>query len=122
MCFPTEGNIEKFVNELNTRGISNSPDANPDCVKITGESNESILRIREKLFGVPPPKDFHVGWPIEATGIVDGVEFKLDETKRILDRLKTEDVTTTIITYHGRQYLVWEEKDDRLVRKIIGNY
>ncbi len=71
--------------------------------------------------GVSIPKNYHIGWPVEAWGEVDGKRFKLDEENRILERLESEDIEFKITTYHGRKFLVWNENDDDSVQKIINN-
>ena len=67
------------------------------------------------------PKDRHIGWPIEAKGIVGDIEFPLDESGRITDRLKSNGVEIEFVKFYGNNYMVWSKKDDDCVKKIIDN-
>ena len=121
VCYPDSGNLQKFSDELVREDISFRKADRPGCVVVADLDENSHRRIRERVFGTPPPEGLHIGWPIVAYGLVDGQKFELDENGRVLKRLKEENIDTKIVTYFGDEYLVWSEKDDAKVRKILNN-
>ena len=68
------------------------------------------------------PEGRHIGWPIKAVGTVGDVTFELNEPERILKRFAEEGIKPQFVEGHGLKFLVWDEKDDEMVKKIIGNY
>jgi hypothetical protein len=121
ICYPDEDNLNLLISELEKQKISYEKGTENGCIFVKGLTDKKYEEIREKLFGSSPPQGLSISWPIEAYGVVDGVKFKLDETKRILDRLKEENIEFTFMTYFDQEYLVWNKKDDVLVRKILKN-
>ena len=118
-CYPRGNDIQIFSNELKKEGIKFEKSNRKDCIIVYGLDAKKDKEIREKLFGVPPPQGLNVGWPIVAYGEVDGKKFKIDESSRIMERLKEEHINTKIMIYFGDKYLVWEKKDDKIVREIL---
>ncbi len=72
--------------------------------------------------GVTVPEKYSRSWPIEAWGEVDGERFELDETGRVLEQLKTEGIKYKLVPYYNTEFLVWDEKDNACVQKILINH
>ena len=121
ICHPRGNDLQIFSKELAKRDVRFESNDRKGCITVFGLDESTLLEIRESIFGVTPPEGLHIGWPIEATGEVDGVLFSINESDRILKRLEEEKIKTKIMIYYGDEYLVWEEKDNEQVRKIINN-
>ncbi|MBW3227757.1 hypothetical protein [Marinobacter adhaerens] len=118
-CYYPEGAIEQFENELNKQGYTYESSDDPHCVSVIGLSDEDHKRIRESLFGVSPPENLSVGWPITTYMIYDGKKYAKNNSKLYLKRLEDQGVKVRFMTYFGKRFLVWQEKDDATVRKIL---
>lgn len=71
--------------------------------------------------GVTIPEKYHVGWPIESWNVVGDKKYKLDQSDWMLEQLDAESINYELVKYRDKKYLIWSEKDDGCVQKII-NY
>ena len=127
VCFDKATHFNSFIEELDNRDIehgitkSNSNSEGMICTSVKGLSIPEYTEIKDKLFGQQPPEKFSLAWPIKTWAIVDGVKHPIDKSSRILKGLKVRKIETRIVTYYDLEFLVWEEKDDQIVRAIIEN-
>lgn len=118
-CFPRGNDIELFSSELKKEGIKYEESTKKGCVIVYGLSDDKFKEIREKIFGVAPPDGLFVQWPLIFIGEVDGQRFEMDQSERIMQRFKEENINTKIMVFYGDEYLVWDEKDNTKAREII---
>lgn len=126
VCFSKAKHLNSFIAELDNQdiehGIAKSNGEGMTCASVSGLGDTGFVTIRAKVFGQQPPANFSINWPSEIWVIIDGKRHhKIDKSERILEGLKSRDIKTKIITYFDREFLVWEEKDDQIVRAIIEN-
>ena len=126
VCFSEEKYFNAFIEELDNRdiehGIAKGNIEDMTCASVLGLSVSENTAIRAQVFGVQPPANFSINWPSETWVVIDGKRHhKIDKSERILNSLKSRGIDTSIITYFDTEFLVWEEKDDQIVRAIIEN-
>jgi len=76
VCYYHEGAIEQFKGELDKKGYSFEEPDNSQCVLVSGLSDAEHQKIREGLFGVSPPPNLSVAWPIRTYMIHDGKKYE----------------------------------------------
>lgn len=71
--------------------------------------------------GITIPEDYHVAWPIETWGFIDGKKIKVNSETRILRMLNEEKMEYEFVVYSGHKFLVWKDENDKCINKIINN-
>ena len=108
-CFPQGEDANLLAEELESRAVPYSRDG--ECFLIAAEHDGEFAGARTAAFGTPPPPGLGI-----SRANTDGTP----RTTELVELLDAVGVDTTVTTFRGQEYVVWDEADALRAEEALG--